>query len=131
MIVLDYLAYQHRDEWEKRGFAILDVIGMIKLDLRGEKVVTARPVNGLTYDYQVYSDVEGGDSAKMAPFAVREIMPEVPVLASVEECAAKSFEGDEPSMRTGAPKVEDPDAADRSNKESSDETKLDVDSAFL
>lgn len=128
MVVLDYLAYQHRDDWEKQGFSIVDAIGTVKFDFSGEKVVTARLLAGVEYDKQVFSDVEGGDQSKMAPFAVREIAPNIPVVATIEECVAAINENETPEMGSIEKESKDNGEGDKH-----DETRdiPSVDEAFL
>lgn len=132
MIVLDYLAYQHRDEWEKLGFTIVDALGTAKLFFGDEKIVTARPITGAEYAMQVFSDVEGVDQSKLAPFAVREQAPGIETVATVEECGVALSKGDSPTMAPpdGSEDARAKHEADDKKADGSDKT-LSVDDAFL
>lgn len=86
MIILDNLAYQHRDEWVKLGFTICDIIGKNVVQLGTDnKIVICRPVEGVTPDYQLYDEMEGANSSLLPPLLVREQMADVPVLKTIDE----------------------------------------------
>lgn len=132
MVVLDYLAYQHRDDWEKLGFTIVDAIGTAKLDFGDQKVVTARPLTGVDYAMQVFSDVEGVDQAKLAPFAVREVAPDIKTVASVEECGASLNGAPTPTMEADTARKEGKALEGKSDFKTDEGDKtLSVDEAFL
>lgn len=82
-IYLDFLAFQHKDQWEKKGYTIVDVIGQITLPT-DEKIVTARLVPGCKYDGQVYSVTEGIDPAFIPPFSQREQMEGIDCFDTIE-----------------------------------------------
>lgn len=112
-IYLDFLAFQHKDQWEKKGYAIVDVIGQVSLP-SDEKIVTARLVPGCTYDGQVYSDTEGIDPAFIPPFSQRERIEGIDCFDAVEAIS------DEPAQAPPSPFAELKREEDVSEKEPSD-----------
>lgn len=123
MIILDYLAYQHKEDWDKLGFVIVDAMGQVSLS-DGEKIVIARPITGVTPKLQVYSEAEGADSSKLAPFAIREKIADIECVSSVEE-AANSINQSEP------PRMDQAEEPKETEKETADVGNPDVDGAFL
>lgn len=109
-IYLDFLAFQHKDQWEKKGYAIIDVIGQVSLP-SDEKIVTARLVPGCTYDGQVYSATEGIDPAFIPPFSQREKIEGIDCFDAVEDIS------DEPVPAPPSPFVELKSKEDDSEKE--------------
>lgn len=126
-MVLDYLAYQHADEWTKLGYSVIDVVGNPDFQQPQGKLVAARLIPGWKFEAQIYNDVEGSDPNMIAPKAVREKAPEIKEYATIEEYIksvneSTAFKPDDPGKR-----AED----SSSEKETQVDVPQNVDEAFL